>query len=93
MKTGKLYLGIDFGTTNSTVAQVQLPLDPAGTLELLCDAFSNPPCAAAPKHSKPIFDEIDTVLAGTYGFPVEELDFIINYDFKYRFGCESKEAE
>jgi hypothetical protein len=36
--------------------------------------------------SKPILDEIDTVLAGHYGFTAEELDFILNYDIKYRLG-------
>ena len=39
-----------------------------------------------PRESKPILDEIDTVLAGHYGFTVEELDFILNYDIKYRLG-------
>ena len=36
--------------------------------------------------SKPIIDEIDRVLAQHYGFTDEELDFIINYDIKYRMG-------
>ena len=36
--------------------------------------------------NKPIFDEIGTVLAGHYGFTAEELDFILNYDIKYRMG-------
>jgi hypothetical protein len=36
--------------------------------------------------SKPIIDEIDRVLAQHYGFTAEELDFIINYDIKYRLG-------
>ena len=36
--------------------------------------------------SKPIIDEIDRVLAEHYGFTDEELDFIINYDIKYRMG-------
>lgn len=36
--------------------------------------------------SKPIIDEIDKVLAKHYGFTEEELDFIINYDIKYRMG-------
>lgn len=40
------------------------------------------------KKSKPIIDEIDTVLAKHYGFTEEELDFIINYDIKYRMGKE-----
>ncbi len=38
--------------------------------------------------SKPIIDEIDRVLAKHYGFTDEELDFIINYDIKYRMGVE-----
>ncbi len=40
------------------------------------------------KLSKPIIDEIDKVLAEHYGFTEEELDFIINYDIKYRMGDE-----
>ena len=36
--------------------------------------------------SKSIIDEIDTVLAQHYNFTDEELDFIINYDIKYRMG-------
>jgi len=39
-----------------------------------------------PKLSKPIIDAIDRVLVGHYGFTDEELDFIINYDIKYRMG-------
>ena len=39
-----------------------------------------------PRHSKPIIDEIDRVLAQHYGLTDEELDFIINYDIKYRMG-------
>ncbi len=33
-------LGIDLGTTNSTVAQVQLPLDPDRSPEMLCECIS-----------------------------------------------------
>ena len=40
------------------------------------------------KLSKPIIDKIDRVLAKHYGFTDEELDFIINYDIKYRMGRE-----
>ncbi|MBI5206544.1 MAG: SAM-dependent methyltransferase, partial [Candidatus Firestonebacteria bacterium] len=40
------------------------------------------------RKSKPIIDEIDKVLAEHYGFTQEELDFIINYDIKYRMGKE-----
>ena len=36
--------------------------------------------------SKPIIDEIDELLAKHYGVTEEELDFIINYDIKYRMG-------
>jgi len=39
-----------------------------------------------PKLSKPIIDRIDALLAEHYGFTEEELDFIINYDIKYRMG-------
>ncbi len=46
----------------------------------------------APK-SKPIFDEIDAVLAAHYGFTKEELDFIVNYDIKYRIGLGGDDAE
>ena len=41
-----------------------------------------------PKFSKPIIDQIDTLLAKHYGFTDEELDYIINYDIKYRMGGE-----
>jgi hypothetical protein len=40
---------------------------------------------------KPIIDEIDCVLAKHYGFTDEELDFIINYDIKYRMGRDASE--
>ena len=39
-----------------------------------------------PGKSKHIIHEIDHVLARHYGFTDEELDFIINYDIKYRLG-------
>ncbi len=43
--------------------------------------------------SKPIIDEIDRVLAQHYEFTDEELDFIINYDIKYRMGRSDEENE
>ena len=43
--------------------------------------------------NRPILDEIDTVLAGHYGFTVEELDFILIYDIKYRMGRGLKSTE
>jgi hypothetical protein len=46
-----------------------------------------------PKQSKPIIDKIDAVLAYHYGFTDEELDFIINYDIKYRMGLDSLEED
>jgi hypothetical protein len=45
-----------------------------------------------PKKSKPIIDEIDKVLAEHYGFTDEELDYIINYDIKYRMGKDLLES-
>jgi hypothetical protein len=41
-----------------------------------------------PKLSKAILDEIDTMLAQHYKFTPEELDFIVNYDIKYRMGAD-----
>jgi hypothetical protein len=35
------------------------------------------------------FDEMNHVLTKHYGFTDEELDFIINYDIKYRMGRDS----
>jgi len=46
-----------------------------------------------PKYSKPTIDEIDRVLAKHYGFTDEELDFIINYDIKYRMGQTNEDEE
>jgi hypothetical protein len=42
------------------------------------------------KKSKKYIDKIDTILSKHYGFTEEELDFIINYDIKYRMGEELK---
>jgi hypothetical protein len=39
-----------------------------------------------PRASKPVIDEIDRVIGRHYGFSDEEIDFIINYDIKYRMG-------
>jgi hypothetical protein len=54
-----------------------------GTLKIQC---------IYPKFSKPIIDQIDQVLAKHYGFTDEELDFIINYDIKYRMGRGDEEG-
>lgn len=45
-----------------------------------------------PRRSKAIIDDIDATLAGHYGFTEEELDFIINYDIKYRMGLSDGSA-
>jgi hypothetical protein len=39
-----------------------------------------------PRKSKSIINQIDSLLAEYYGFTNEELDFIVNYDIKYRMG-------
>ena len=57
------------------------------------DGTSNESYAYNKKLSKPIIDEIDKLLAKHYGFTEEELDFIINYDIKYRMGDELNEEE
>jgi hypothetical protein len=43
--------------------------------------------------SKAIIDEIDKILAKHYGFTDEELDYVINYDIKYRMGQEAEGKE
>jgi len=43
--------------------------------------------------SKPIIDKIDRALAQYLGFTEEELDFIINYDIKYRMGKDVEEED
>jgi len=45
------------------------------------------------KKSKAIIDEIDYLLANHFGFTVNELDFIMNYDIKYRMGLGGEETE
>ena len=42
--------------------------------------------------SKPIIEKIDELLTKRYGFTEEELDFIINYDIKYRMGDKLNEG-
>jgi hypothetical protein len=46
-----------------------------------------------PSKSKNLIDEIDRVLARHYGFSDEELDFILNYDIKYRMGQDAAGEE
>jgi hypothetical protein len=47
----------------------------------------------SPRLSKPIVDDIDIALGKHYGFKPDELDFVINYDVKYRMGKESSDDE
>ena len=62
-------------------------------MNLNCSASPNPQKIDAPQ-SKHILEEIDTGLAGHYAFTAEELDFILNYDIKYRLGRDTEsEAE
>jgi len=49
---------------------------------LLIDSIDAKPC-------KPEIDAIDRILAAHYGLTQRELDFVINYDIKYRVGVES----
>jgi hypothetical protein len=41
--------------------------------------------------SKPVITQIDRLLARHYGFTEEEMDFIINYDIKFRMGKDNEE--
>ena len=45
------------------------------------------------KKSKPIVDKIDAVLSRHYGFTAEELDFIQNYDIKFRVGASEYDKD
>lgn len=45
------------------------------------------------QRSKALIDNIDRLLAPHFGFDDEELDFIINYDIKYRMGADEDDAE
>lgn len=46
-----------------------------------------------PKGSKPIIDKIDLVLSVHYNFTSEMIDFILNYDIKYRLGRDAEDNE
>lgn len=46
-----------------------------------------------PVEGKAVIDSIDRALAQHYGFTDEELDFIINYDIKYRMGRDAEGDE
>ncbi|EGO93349.1 Eco57I restriction-modification methylase domain-containing protein [Acidiphilium sp. PM] len=44
------------------------------------------------RQSKPIIDKIDGIIAKHFGFSDEELDFILNYDIKFRLGADEDDA-
>ena len=46
-----------------------------------------------PKRSKPFVDEIDRVLYPSYRLSREELDYVLNFDVKFRLGQEDDQGE
>jgi hypothetical protein len=46
-----------------------------------------------PKFSKSLIDGIDSFLAKHFALSMEELDFLVNYDFKYRLGAGDAEDD
>ena len=44
-----------------------------------------------PANSKAVIDQIDVVLGNNCGLPIELIDYIINYDLKYRLGQDDAE--
>jgi hypothetical protein len=43
--------------------------------------------------SKPLIDEIDRIHSRHYGFTAEELDFVMNYDAKFRLAADGVEGD
>ncbi len=52
---------------------------------LLIDSVDSRPC-------KEVLDRVDILLAKHYGFSDEELDFVLNQDFKFRMGGDDRGA-
>ncbi len=46
-----------------------------------------------PRESKALIDVIDHTIALHYGLSEHEVDFIVNYDFKYRMGADESDEE
>jgi hypothetical protein len=46
-----------------------------------------------PKKSKPFVDEIDRVLCPLFALSAEELDYVLNFDVKFRLGQDYDEGE
>ena len=44
-----------------------------------------------PKYSKPIIDEFDKTIGKLMNFDENELDYLINYDIKFRLGSSEEE--
>lgn len=42
---------------------------------------------------KSIVDEIDAIIAKHFGLTAAELEYIVNYDIKYRLGADADEDE
>ena len=49
--------------------------------------------SVTPARSKPLIDRSDIVLAKYIGFTPEELDYVTNYDIKYRMGLSACVAQ
>ncbi|MBK8121827.1 MAG: hypothetical protein IPK39_23825 [Sulfuritalea sp.] len=62
---------------------------PAGTVLLLTALLERLATNSFMRRAKSTIDEVDCVLAGHYGFSSVELDFLINYDIKYRMGQDA----
>lgn len=49
--------------------------------------------SVTPARSKDLVDEIDCLLAREFGFSEEQLDYLINYDIKYRMARDAEGEE
>ena len=76
------------GAGKSTLMKILSGVYPYGSYEgeIIYQEFS-------PKSTKLILDEIDELLGTELGFSADELDFIINYDIKYRMGQDAGEDD
>lgn len=80
LKLGKKYL-VDLNKNSSMLTRIQKK-----TGETQTQSFKI-------AISKPILDQIDNILANHYKLSKLELDFIVNYDIKYRMGKELENDE
>ncbi|MBI2299521.1 MAG: hypothetical protein HYU66_11365 [Armatimonadetes bacterium] len=63
------------------------------TISSALNTLAATPAAADEAAQTALFDELDRVLARHYGLTDEELDFILNYDIKYRMGRDGVGGE